>query len=575
VRQLTLYNPLIANSNDAVFSYSRGFLMSTSTNDSPSNTSIPGAYSPLKLQTFRFFWLASLGSNIGTWINAVASGWVMTDLSPSPVMVSLVQAAASLPMVLFALAAGALTDIVDRRRYLLATQIWMALAAATLAFLSAMDQLDAWYLLILTFAMGIGASMATPAMNVTGPELVPRNLLPQAVALSSLSMNLSRSIGPAIGGLLLSQLGPWAAYSLNAISFVGMIVMLWHWKPEPDERSLPPERFFQALRAGLRYARMASPFRAVLIRATAFIVFTISAWALLPLIARNELAGGPATYGFLLTFVGIGAVGAVISLPRLQAHVSRDRVVLVASIVYALTIVALATIRSEAILYGVMLVSGAAWVTVLSSLQVAAQISVPTWVRGRALSLYIMVISAGMALGSLLWGWFASEAGIPAALVVSATGAVAAALAARGFSLGAQEAPDLAPSEHWAPHPPPPEEQDPRRGPVQVKNEYEVSLDQRVAFLDAMQPLGALRRRDGAFAWGIFEDITVPGRYIELFQHDSWLDHLRQHTRVTREDQRVQENVLRFHTGSKAPTVSHFVGGAPATLTDRSVAASP
>ena len=549
--------------------------MSAPASDSTLNTLIPGAYSPLKFQTFRFFWLASLGSNIGTWINVIASGWVMTDLSPSPVMVSMVQAAASLPMVLFALAAGALTDIVDRRRYLLATQIWMALAAATLALLSGIDQLDTWNLLILTFAMGIGASMATPAMNVTAPELVPRNLLPQAVALSSLSMNLSRSIGPAIGGMMLSQLGPWAAYSLNAISFIGMIVMLWHWKPEPEERSLPPERFFQALRAGLRYTRMASPFRAVLIRSTAFIVFTISAWALLPLIARNELAGGPTTYGFLLTFVGIGAVSAVMVLPRLQAHVSRDHLVLVASIVYAFTIMALATIRSETVLYGVMVIAGAAWVSVLSSLQVAAQISVPTWVRGRALSLYIMVISAGMVFGSLLWGWFAAQAGIPAALLASAVGAVVAALVARRFSLGAREAPDLAPSDHWAPHPPAAEELDRARGPVLVTIEYEIALDQRVAFLDAMQPLGALRRRDGAFAWGIFEDIAIPGRYVELFQHDSWLDHLRQHTRVTREDQPIQENVLRFHIGSETPKVLHFVGGAPMSLTDNSVVAGP
>ena len=190
----------------------------------------------------------------------------MTGLSPSPVMVSLVQAAAVFPIVLFALPAGALTDIVDRRRYLLVTQIWMALSAGALTFLAAYRHLDFWNLLILTFALGIGGAMAMPALNVTAPELVPRNLLPQAVALGSLSMNISRAIGPAIAGVLLAQFGAWAAYGLNAVSFVGMVVMLWYWKHEPEERSLPPERFFQALRAGLRYARMASPFRAVLIR---------------------------------------------------------------------------------------------------------------------------------------------------------------------------------------------------------------------------------------------------------------------------------------------------------------------
>lgn len=491
----------------------------------------------------------------------------MTDLSPSPVMVSLVQAATSLPMVLFALAAGALTDIVDRRRYLLFTQIWMAAAATMLTVLAAIDQIDIWNLLILTFALGIGASLATPALNVTAPELVPRNMLPEAVALSSLSMNLSRSLGPAIAGVLLAQIGPWAAYGLNALSFIGMIVVLWRWKREPEERSLPPERFFQALRAGVRYAHVASPFRAVLIRTTAFILFAASGWALLPLIARVELAGGPGTYGLLLSFVGLGAVGAILFLPRLHELLSRDHLVLGASLVYAATIIALATLRNEAALCGAMMVSGAAWVGVLWSLQVAAQTAVPAWVRGRALSLYIMVFSGGMALGSLVWGWVAASTTVPTALLLSSGGIMVAALAVRNFSLGSREIPDLAPSYHW-PHPPTVEESDLRRGPVLVTVEYEIALGQRKAFLEAIRPLGAMRRRDGAFAWGIFEDLDKPGRYIEFFQQDSWLDHLRQHARVTREDQRVQENVNRFHTGNEAPRVSHFIGGTPAASTD-------
>lgn len=521
-----------------------------------------GAWGPLSVPVFRTFWLASLGSSIGTWINGTASGWVMTDLSASPVMVSLVQAANSLPIVLFALVAGALTDILDRRRYLLVTQIWLALSAATLTFLAATDLLDAWSLLILTFALGLGAAMATPALNVTAPELVPGTMLPQAVALGSLSMNVSRSIGPAVAGLLLAQIGAWAAYGLNTISFIGMIVMLWGWRHEPGKQPLPPERFFQALRSGLRYARSASPFRAVLIRTTAFVLFAASVWALLPLIARHELASGPQTYGFLLTFVGIGAVAVIIVLPKLQALLSRNELVLIGSIAYALSAVLVAVIRDEAVLYGVMALCGAAWVSVLSSLQVAAQTSIPAWVRGRALALYLMIFSAGLTLGSVLWGWVAAHAGIPAALVVSAVGALLAAVAVRKFGLGAREAPDLTPSLHW-PHPQSAEKLDQNRGPVLVAIEYEVALDQRAAFLDAIQLLGVIRRRDGAFGWGVFEDIALPGRYTEIYQQDSWLSHLRQHARVTREDQRIQENVHRFHTGSEPPRVSHFVGGAP------------
>ncbi|WP_074972789.1 MFS transporter [Nitrosospira multiformis] len=547
-------------------------MMNKNAGEAVSGNSHAGIYGPLKVPLFRAFWFAALASNIGTWINGVSSAWVMTDLSPSPVMVSLVQAATSLPMVLFALAAGALTDIVDRRRYLLFTQIWMALAATMLAVLAATDQIDIWNLLILTFALGIGASLATPALNVTAPELVPRNMLPEAVALSSLSMNLSRSLGPAIAGVLLAQIGAWAAYSLNALSFIGMIAVLWRWKREPEERSLPPERFFQALCAGVRYAHIASPFRAVLIRTTAFIFFAASGWALLPLIARVELGGGPGTYGLLLSFVGIGAVCSLLVLPRLHELVSRDRLVLVASLIYAATIMALATLQSEEMLYAVMTLSGAAWVGVLWSLQVTAQTAVPAWVRGRALSLYIMVFSAGLALGSLFWGWVAASTTVPTALLLSSAATMVAALAVRNFSLGSREAPDLAPSYHWRPHPPAMEEPDLRRGPVLVTVEYEIALDQRRAFLEAIRSLGASRRRDGAFAWGVFEDIEKPGRYIEFFQQASWLDHLRQHARVTREDQRVQENVNRFHTGREAPQVSHFIGGAPIASTDSTAA---
>jgi MFS family permease len=529
-----------------------------------------GAWEPLRLPAFRTFWLASLGSNIGTWINGTASGWVMTDLSPSPVMVSLVQAAGSLPLVLFALGAGALTDIVDRRRYLIATQIWMTLAAAVLAYLAATDRLDAWNLLILTFALGAGAAMAMPALSAVIAELVPANLLPQAISLGAVSINLSRSIGPALGGLLLAQLGAWVAYSLNALSFIGMVAMLWRWKREQDDQALPPERFFQALRAGVRYARLASAFRAVLVRVTAFILFATSIWALLPLFARHELGGSPGTYGLLLTFVGIGAVGAAMLLPRVRAHIGPDGLVFAATITYFLTCIGLALVRNEYVVYAIMMVCGASWLTVLSSLQLAAQISVPTWVRGRALSLYLMIFASAMTLGSFLWGWVATHAGTPAAFMFSGIGMVCAGVAVRAFSLGSHDAPDLSPSRHW-PNPHAAEELNSSRGPVLVTIEYQIDLDQREAFLATVQQLGAIRRRDGAFAWGVFEDIASPGRYVELFQHASWLDHLRQHARVTREDQRVQESVYRFHQGQEAPKVSHFVGGIPMPFRDSSI----
>ena len=521
-----------------------------------------GPWAPLQVPAFRAFWLATLGSNICTWINDVASGWVMTGLSSSPLMVAMVQAATTLPIVLLALVAGALADIVDRRRYLIATQLWMAATAAALALLAGFGGLNAVGLLALSFALGIGAALTMPALNATTPELVPPSMLPAAVSLGSLSMNLARSIGPAIGGVLLTQIGAWAAYALNAISFLAVAAMLFRWRRQAPATRLPPEHFLQAMRAGLRYARRSPPFRAVLVRAAAFFLFASATWALLPLIARRELGGGPGTYGLLLASVGVGAVAAALALPRIRQSVSRDALVLAATVIYALSALGLATLRQLPLLYVVMAIGGASWISVLSSLQVAAQTSVPAWVRGRALSVYIVVFSGGLALGSFVWGALATRIGVPGALIAAAIGAVVAALLVRGFRLAAEVPPDLAPSAHW-PQPLLAADVGHDRGPVLVQIEYRVALDQRTPFLQQIRQLGTARRRDGAATWGVFEDTTEPGRYLESFQVGSWLEHLRQHERATNEDRHLQEGVNRFHLGPGAPKVLHLVGGEP------------
>jgi MFS family permease len=523
------------------------------------------AWAPLSVPVFRAFWLASLGSNICTWINDVASGWMMVELSPSPMLVAMVQASTSLPVVLLALIAGALADIVDRRRYLIATQLWMSASALTLALLASTHALHAWNLLLLSFSLGIGAALAMPAMNATTPELVPPAMLPAAVSIGSLAINLARSIGPAVGGVLLTQFGAWAAYALNAVSFVGVAIVIFAWKRAPTPSALPPEHFLQALHAGLRYARQSPPFQAVLMHALAFFGFASAVWALLPLLARNELGGSAGTYGLLLSSVGVGAVAAALVLPRLRARIPRDRLVLLATITYALTAAALAILRNRPVLYAVMAVGGAAWISVLSSLQVAAQTSVPAWVRARALSVYIVVFSGGMALGSLLWGAVATRIGITGALLVSAACAVLSALLTRRYRLG-DESLDLTPSAHW-PQPEVAQEVPHDRGPVLVTVEYRIALDRREEFLKAIATLGMARRRDGAATWGVFEDVAQPGRYVESFQVASWLEHLRQHQRTTREDQRIQALVDGFHVGGHPPLVGHFVGGMPSAIT--------
>ncbi len=513
--------------------------------------------------TFRALWLAILVGNIGTWIHDVAAAWVMAETTGSPLMVAAVQSATTLPVVLLAIVAGTLADIVDRRRYLIIAQLWMLLVASTLAVLAHLDMLRPWTLVALTFALGIGAAMAMPAQQATTPELVPRPMLGPAVALGSLSMNIARSIGPALGGLIVAQAGIAWAFAVNALSFLGVVVVLWRWRRTPASSALPPETFGAALRAGMRYARQASVLQSVLVKAACFFVFANALTALLPIVVKQELGASAGTYGLLLGCIGIGAIAGAMLLPALRTRVDPDAMVLAATAVYAACMVALASLRSIPVLYVVSLFNGFAWITVLSSLQIAAQTSVPAWVRARALSLYIVVFSAGMALGSLGWGVVAQAYGTPAALMAAAVGTVIAALASWRFRLGEAARVNVTPSGHW-PQPVVVGDVGGDRGPVLVTVEYRVDIARREEFLARMQPLGHARRRNGAVQWGVAEDSTQPGTYLEYFVDCSWHEHLRQHERVTEDERALQDAIkalLEDPTGT--PVVRHFIGGAP------------
>lgn len=523
----------------------------------------PGAWSPLKIKLFRAMWLAILGSNVGTWVNDVAAAWVMAERTGSPLMVALVQSATTVPVVLLALVAGTLADIVDRRRYLLFTQGWMLLVAASLATLTALQMLTPPLLVALTFAMGCGAAMAMPAQAAIVSELVPRPMLASAVALNSIGINIARSLGPAIGGLIVAQLGAGWAFGLNALSFAAMLWVLFTWKQDVQASSLPPEGFGAGLRAGLRYALRAGRLQAVLIKSAGFFFFASAVTALLPLVVRGEMKGGAGTYGLLLGCIGIGAVTGALLLPRLRARLDRDLLVLLATLACALSLLGLAWVRHMALLPVAMLVNGFAWITVLSSLQIAAQTAVPAWVRARALSLYIMVFSLGMAAGGLSWGSIAQRTSIPFALTVAAIGAVVAGLLVWRVRIAGSEELDLRPAGHWpAPELAVPVTHD--RGPVLVTVEYHIDDADRAAFHRLLGELGRTRRRDGAVIWGVAEDVATPGVHMEYFVTSSWIEHLRQHERVTAEDRTLQDRVRALHRNEHAPIVRHFVGGSGA-----------
>ncbi|MET4617302.1 MFS family permease [Stenotrophomonas sp. 2619] len=520
----------------------------------------PGAWSPLKIGLFRAMWLAILGSNVGTWINDVAAAWVMAERTESPLMVALVQSATTVPVVLLALVAGTLADIVDRRRYLLFTQGWMLLVAATLATLTGLSMLTPGLLVALTFAMGCGAAMAMPAQAAIVSELVPRPMLASAVALNSIGINIARSLGPAIGGLIVAQLGPSWAFGLNALSFAAMLIVLTRWAPDATASTLPPEGFGAGLRAGLRYALRAGRLQAVLVKSAGFFFFASAVTALLPLVVRGEMHGGAGLYGILLGCIGIGAVTGALVLPTLRARMDRDLLVLLATLACALSLFGLAWLRHMALLPLAMLVNGFAWITVLSSLQIAAQTAVPPWVRARALSLYIMVFSLGMAAGGLSWGSIAQRTSIPLALTIASVGAVIAGLLVWRVRIAGSEELDLRPAGYWpAPELAVPVSHD--RGPVLVTVEYRIADADRAAFHALMGELGRTRRRDGAVLWGVAEDVATPGIHLEYFVTSSWVEHLRQHERVTAEDRDHQLKVRALHRGEHAPIVRHFVGG--------------
>lgn len=518
----------------------------------------PSVWTPLRQPLFRALWIASVASNVGTWMHDVGAAWLMTSLAPSPLMVALVQTATSLPMFLLALPAGALADIVDRRRLLLFTQTWMMTVALGLGVLTLVGATTPWTLLAFTFLLALGTALNAPAWQAIIPELVPRAELPAAVALSSMGINISRAIGPALGGFVVAATGPAMVFLLNAASFVGIVIVLARWQRASPEGTLPSERFFGAMRAGMRYARHALALRAVLARTAAFVLSGSALWALLPVVARSELGRGPTGYGVLLACIGVGAVAGAAILPHFRRQLSVDWLCAGATVLFAVATLALAEVRHFGFLCVVLLVGGAAWLTLLSSFNTAAQTAVPSWVRARALAVYMLVFFGGMTVGSTLWGTIATRLGIRTALIAAAGGLIVGLLAMRRYRLAVSEGLNLAPSLHW-PSPTVVTEPELDQGPVLVMVEYRIDPAQTRDFLHAMRSLRLLRRRDGALSWGLYSDTAEPGRYVEQFIVQSWVEHLRQHQRMTHADRAIEDQARAFHIGDDPPRVSHFI----------------
>ncbi|MGE5522648.1 MAG: MFS transporter [Rhodospirillaceae bacterium] len=523
------------------------------------NRAVDGVRSPwipFRHSAFTVIWIATVVANIGTWMYSAAAAWLMTTLNADALMVSLVQVASTLPMFLFALPAGALADIVDTRRFLIVVETAIAGISVLFAVFVSLGAVTPALLLLFTFLVEAGAALGAPAWQSIVPQLVPRDDMPEAVAANSVGINISRAIGPAFGGVITAAAGIAAPFWINAVSNIGTIGGLLWWRSSKKRASLPAERFVSAMRTGVRHARHNAPLRATLLRAIAFFVFASAYWALLPLVARVSIAGGAELYGALLGAIGVGALCGAFALPKLKAKLGADNLVRAGSIGTAASLLLYGIAREPVGAFLGSVIAGMSWIAVLSSLNVSAQFALPEWVRARGLAVYVTVFFGAMTLGSGLWGQVARVAGVPAALFIAAAGMLLAIPITMRWKLQTGATLDLSPSMHWpAPVMSLPLDKD--EGPVLVTVEYRIKAESRNAFLDAIERLGHERRRDGAYAWGIFEDAASPGRMVETFLVESWLEHLRQHKRVTHADRILQDDVRTLL--EDAPRITHLV----------------
>ena len=537
--------------------------MSNSTTNStavPSGNTV-SAWAPFSHKAFALLWTATLISNIGTWMHDVGAGWLMTTLNPSPNVVTLVQAATTLPIFLFALFAGTLADRVNKRTLLVIVNAILFVVISVLAVLVALEQMTPTLLIAFTFAIGTAAAFMAPAWQSVVPELVPRDTLKPAIALNSMGLNISRAIGPAIAGFLITAVGLTAPFALNAATHVLIIGALLMWKrPEAPPRTLPPEPIGAAMITGLRHAAYNGPLKATLVRAVGFFLFASAYWALLPLVAREMPGGGAELYGMLLASIGAGAVAGALLLPRLRDQLDTNKVAAAGAATTAVAMLLLSTVAVPAAAVAAAFFGGVGWIAVLTSLNVSAQTALPNWVRARGLAIFMMVFFGSMAAGSTLWGQVATMASVDVALLIAAAGVLVAIPLTWRARLGQGEDLDLSPSSYW---PAPAVDADvdaaADRGPVMVTIEYEIDPREEAPFLTAIHEMSGERYRDGAYQWGVYQDAENPARWTEWFLISSWAEHLRQHERTTVHDKDIQEALKAFHIGPESPRVRHLL----------------
>lgn len=516
----------------------------------------PSLWRPLRTPIFRQLLVADVMSDVGTFMQGVGAAWLMVSLGAGPMYVALTQTASTLPFFLLALPAGAIGDIVDRRKLLLYTETWMVCVALALAVVTLTGVITPWLLLALTFALSAGDAFETPTWRAVLPELVQKDDLPAASALNAIEFNIARAVGPALAGVLIATAGVGAAFLVNVASFVGVLLVVARWKRPVQKRTAPPETVGGATVAAIRYVRYAPAIRALMLRSGVVMFFASASFALLPTVAHN-VNNSAIGYGILLGCFGAGAVGGAVLMQPARGRWSTEAVASIAVAVLGAMIVTTGMVHALAGLVIVMLVSGAAWIIFISLVSALVQNLAPDWVRARVLAVFMLISQGGMAAGSAVWGSVGARASVETALLWAGLGTIATTALGLIARLPDTTA-DVNPWNHWrvpaivkdvAP--------ELEQGPVLVTVEYVVDQQHAKAFVRAMHRYGRVRRRDGASRWGIFRDVEHPDVYLETFLVTSWAEHLRQHERLTRGDRDLEDQLHRY--ARREPNVRHLI----------------
>lgn len=517
------------------------------------------ASSPLRHVIFRRFYIASIAVAMGYTMQATMAAWLMATMTPSALMVALVQTASTAPAIIFGLVAGALSDIVERRWVILATQVLFLVGTIVLALATLFDVMAPWALLFLTFVIGVAFTFYQPAQSASINELVERREVANAVALGAVAMNVSRAIGPAFAGALMAWIGTGSALLGSSVLFVVMIFVVRGWERQPPVLPGIPETLIAGIGSGVRYARHSGPMRAILLRNFSFSICAASMWALLPVIARDQLGLGAGGFGLVFGSFGTGAVISALAIPgQLRKH-SLHKIVVASSLLWIIATALMAATAMVVLAVIAAFAAGAAWVGVFASLSAGTQSAAPAWVRARAVAMTFVTVQASLAVGSILWGALASWQGIHTALIASAILFLALLAMLRNVRVRLGGDKDVLPGDQGPAlqidHEPQPDD-----GPVLIQIEYRIAAEHRDDFLLAIRKVGPVRRRNGATSWRVFRAIGVEGRYVERYVVESWAEYLRLRARMTMADRAVLSQAQDLQSREVPLRVSRFIG---------------